>query len=281
MLIAVVPNQAKQENVDLTREVAQRLSKLGVDVRVVCAEHSLPTAAQLADALKGCDKVVAIGGDGTIMHVGKAAGALHLPVLGINGGHLGFLAGAEPDNLDLLQNLVNGAYETDVRNLLEVTLHTDDGDQTLWALNDVVVSRGGLSRLVDVTVTSGEVEVLSTRGDGVIVATPTGSTAYSLSAGGPVVDPAVQCLLVTPVCPHSLDSRSRVLPCDVVLTLRAATAGGSTAFVTIDGEQNFPLAPKSSVEVSLSSECVWLIQLTDTHFCDKCILRRIVVRHYL
>lgn len=269
MLIAVVPNQAKQENIDLTREVAQRLSKLGADVRVVCSEHSLPTAAQLADSLKGCDKVVAIGGDGTIMHVGKAAGALHLPVLGINGGHLGFLAGAEPNNLDLLQNLVNGAYETDVRNLLEVTLHTADGDQTLWALNDVVVSRGSLSRLVDVTVTGGEAEILSVRGDGVIVATPTGSTAYSLSAGGPVVDPAVQCLLVTPVCPHSLDSRSRVLPCDVVLTLRAATAGGSTAFVTIDGERNFPLDTKSSVEVSLSSECVWLIQLTDTHFCDK------------
>ena len=136
-------------------------------------------------------------------------------------------------------------------------------------MNEAVVSRGSLSRLVDVSVRYDEQEIMTCRGDGIIIATPTGSTAYSLSAGGPVVDPAVDCLLLTPVCPHSLDSRSRVLPCDVVLTLRAATAGGSTEFVTIDGEQNFPLAPKSSVEVSLSSECVWLIQLTDTHFCDK------------
>ena len=269
MRIAVVPNQAKPENIDLSRQVAQQLSKLGADVRVVCAEHSLPTAAQLAEALNGCDKVVAIGGDGTIMHVAKAAGALHLPVLGINGGRLGFLAGAEPDDLADLQRLVSGAYETDTRHLLEVTVHTADGAQTLFAMNDVVVSRGSLSRLVDATVTSGGVEVLSTRGDGVIVATPTGSTAYSLSAGGPVVDPEVQCLLLTPVCPHSLDSRSRVLPPDIVLTLQASAADGNTAFVTIDGEQNFPLAPESSVEVSLSSACVWLIRLSDTHFCDK------------
>lgn len=269
MRIAVVPNQAKPENIDLARQVAQRLALLGTDVRVVCAEHSLPTAAQLAEALKECDKAVAIGGDGTIMHVAKAAGALHLPVLGINGGRLGYLAGAEPDRLDNLQRLVSEDYRTDERHLLEVKVPTANGTQTLLAMNDVVVSRGSLSRLVDVTVTGGEAEVLSTRGDGVIVATPTGSTAYSLSAGGPVIAPEVPCLLVTPVCPHSLDSRSRVLPQSVVLTLRATTADGNPAFVTIDGEQNLPLAPADTVQVSLSTACVWLIDLTDTHFCDR------------
>jgi len=236
---------------------------------VVCAEKSLPTAAQLAEALNGCDTVVAIGGDGTIMHVAKAAGSLGLSVLGINGGHVGFLAGMEPDELDKLDQLLSDEYAVESRNLLQVTVHTATGDQTLLAMNEVVIARGSLSRLVDVTVHSGEFEVLTCRGDGVIVATPTGSTAYSLSAGGPVVDPDVWCLLLTPVCPHSLDSRSRVLPHDIVLTLQAVTADGNPAFITIDGEQNIPLAPTDTVEVCISEKAVHLINLTDTDFYEK------------
>ncbi len=269
MLIAVVPNQIKTENNDLVRAVCQKLAGLGAKVRLVCAENSLPTATQLTEALNGCDMAVAVGGDGTIMHVAKAAASKGIPVLGINGGHLGFLAGAEPEDLDGLQALFRDGYRKDKRHLLEVTVHTSAGDKSLLAMNDVVVSRGSLSRLVDVMVRSGESAVLNCRGDGVIVATPTGSTAYSLSAGGPVVDPEVRCLLVTPVCPHSLDSRSRVLPHDVVLTLQAATADGNPAFVTVDGELNIPLTPTDMVTIRVSDTAVSLIQLTDIHFYDK------------
>lgn len=269
MLIAVVPNQIKTENDALVRAVSQRLAQLGANVRVVCAEGGLPTADQLAKALTDCDKVIAIGGDGTIMHVAKVAGSLGLSVLGINGGRVGFLAGMEPDELDKLDKLLSDTCSEESRRLLDVTVHTAAGMQTLLAMNEVVVSRGSLSRLVDVTVHSGETEVLTCRGDGVIVATPTGSTAYSLSAGGPVIDPAVCCLLLTPVCPHSLDSRSRVLPHDMVLTLQATTADGKPAFITIDGEQNIPLAPTDTVEIGVSEQAVRLINLTDTHFCDK------------
>lgn len=270
MRIAVVPNQLKKENDALARSVSQKLAQLGADVRVIYAEKGLPGTAQLTEALTDCNVALAIGGDGTIMHVAKAAASMEqtLPVLGINGGHLGFLAGAEPEDLDGLQALIRGEYRVDERKLLEVTVRAAPGEQTLLAMNDVVISRGSLSRLVDVTVHSGAAEVLTCRGDGVIVATPTGSTAYSLSAGGPVVDPAVWCLLVTPVCPHSLDSRSRVLPHDVALTLQATTADGNPAFITIDGEQNVPLYPTDTVEVRFSYRAVRLIQLTDTHFCD-------------
>ncbi len=268
MLIAVVPNQNKTENNELVRAVCNRLATSGANVRVVCSEKGLPTAAQLTEALTDCEKVIAIGGDGTIMHVAKVAGLLGLPVLGINGGRIGFLAGLEPDELDKLNRLLSGDYSVESRHLMAVTVHGATGDQTLLAMNDVVLSRGSLSRLIDVTVHSGEVEVLACRGDGVIVATPTGSTAYSLSAGGPVVDPTVQCLLLTPVCPHSLDSRSRVLPNDIVLTLQAGTADENPAFITIDGEQNVPLASADTVDVCLSDKAVHLIHLTDTHFCD-------------
>lgn len=269
MLIAVVPNQIKTENDALVRVVSQRLAQLGAKVRVVCAEGGLPATDQLAKALTDCDKVIAIGGDGTIMHVAKVAGSLGLSVLGINGGRVGFLAGMEPDELDKLDKLLSDECSVESRNLLQVTVHTATGDQTLLAMNEMVISRGSLSRLVDVTVHSGGHEVLTCRGDGVIVATPTGSTAYSLSAGGPVVDPDVWCLLLTPVCPHSLDSRSRVLPHDIVLTLQAVTADGNPAFITIDGEQNIPLAPTDTVEVCISEKAVHLVNLTDTKFYDK------------
>ncbi|MBR0446955.1 MAG: NAD(+)/NADH kinase [Clostridia bacterium] len=264
MLIAVVPNQSKNENTELVRQVSLQLTKTGTDVRVVCAQGNVPTTNQLVQALEGCDAAVAIGGDGTIMHVAKAAAMVGCPVLGINGGRLGFLAGLEPEDLSRITRLTDGDYAVEQRALLEITV----GDTTLTAMNEVVISRGSLSRLVDVTVHAGEQEILTCRGDGVIVATPTGSTAYSLSAGGPVVDPAVDCLLLTPVCPHSLDSRSRVLPADAVLTLQATVADGESAFITVDGEQNIPLTAFDRVTVRRAVATARLIRLGDTDFYD-------------
>ena len=203
------------------------------------------------------------------MHVAKAAATVGCPVLGINAGHLGFLAGLEADELDTLPALLEGGYTVDERALLEVTVHTDGEDVTRYALNEVVVSRGGLSRLVDVMVRADGGEVLSCRGDGVIIATPTGSTAYSLSAGGPVVDPSVDCVLLTPVCPHSLDSRPRIWPADVTLTATAAAADGDAAYVTVDGEESIPLASDGAVIIRRAAQTVRLLQLRRDTFYER------------
>ena len=272
MLIAVVPNQVKTEHTALVRTVSQRLAQLGADVRVVCSQNNLPTMAQLTEALNGCDIAIALGGDGTIVHVAKAAAQAGCPVLGINAGHLGFLAGLEADDLEALPALLSGKYTVDERALLEVTVHTAQGDATRYAMNEAVLSRGGLSRLVDVMVHADGGEVLSCRGDGVIIATPTGSTAYSLSAGGPVVDPAVDCLLLTPVCPHSLDSRPRIWPGGVTLTAQATAADGAPAYVTVDGEENIPLLPDNTVTIRRADVSVRLLQLQGDSFYER--LRR-------
>ena len=272
MLIAVVPNQSKTEYDTLVRTVAQRLAQLGANVRVVCSEAMLPTMPQLTEALTGCDMALAIGGDGTIVHVAKAAAVAGCPVMGVNAGHLGFLAGMEADELDSLSALLNGDYTVDERALLAVTVPTEQGDVTRYAMNEAVISRGGLSRLVDVVVHADGGEVLSCRGDGVIIATPTGSTAYSLSAGGPVVDPSVDCILLTPVCPHSLDSRPRIWPSNVVLTAEATAADGSAAYVTVDGEENIPLAPTSTVTIRRAEHSVRLLRLRRDTFYER--LRR-------
>lgn len=272
MLIAVVPNQVKNENNALAQTVAHRLAQFGADVRVVCSDGTLPPLPQLTEALKGCDSAIAIGGDGTIVHVAKAAATIGCPVLGINAGHVGFLAGLEANELDDLSALLKGEYTVDERALLEVTVHKDGGAITRYAMNEAVISRGGLSRLVDVTVSANGGEVLSCRGDGVIIATPTGSTAYSLSAGGPVVDPSVDCILLTPVCPHSLDSRPRIWPSHVTLTAAATAADGTAAYVTVDGEENIPLSKEDIVTIRRADKTVRLLQLRQDSFYER--LRR-------
>ena len=269
MLIAVVPNQVKSDNNALAQTVSRQLAQLGANVRVVCSESRLPSMAQLTEALNGCDMAVAIGGDGTIVHVAKAAAAAGCPVLGINAGHVGFLAGLEADELEALPALLDGDYTVDERAMLAVTVHTDEGDVTRYALNEAVLSRGGLSRLVDVTVHADGGEVLSCRGDGVIIATPTGSTAYSLSAGGPVVDPAVDCVLLTPVCPHSLDSRPRIWPANVTLTAEAVAADGATAYVTVDGEENIPMTANDTVTIRRADKSVRLLRLRCDTFYER------------
>lgn len=272
MRIAVVPNQVKIENDALVKTVSQQLAQLGANVRVVCSEGGLPSMPQLTEALNGCDAAIAVGGDGTIVHVAKAAAKADCPVLGINAGHLGFLAGLEADELDALPALLSGNYAVDERTLLEVTVHTADSTMVRYALNEAVISRGGLSRLVDVTVHADGGEVLSCRGDGVIIATPTGSTAYSLSAGGPVVDPSVDCVLLTPVCPHSLDSRPRIWPAGVTLTATAVAADGAPAYVTVDGEESIRLTSADSVTVRRAEKTVRLLRLRCDSFYER--LRR-------
>ncbi len=277
MQITVIPNGKSPDTAVLAVAVCQRLRQMGVTVVMERQEGGLPSAARIARSLAGSDLAVAVGGDGTIMHVAKAAALADRPVLGINGGHLGFLAGLERDGLDALPRLLTGDYTTERRLLLEITVERGKERQVYYAMNEAVISRGALSRLVDVTVSSGQQEVLACRGDGVIVATPTGSTAYSLSAGGPVVDPAVECLLVTPVCPHTVTPRAQILPAAAQLTVQVASG---EAFVTVDGEENAAFSPEDRIGVRRAERPARLIRLTDVTFYQelqqKIIGRRIV-----
>lgn len=268
MRIAVIPNLHTPQTAPLFDEVCQRLQIAGAQVEPVTYLGGLPSISAVASALTDCDLAVAVGGDGTIVHVAKAAAATDRPVLGINGGHLGFLAGLEKNELDALPRLLTGGYTTEPRRLLKVTVHKGDTAYTYLAMNEAVVSRGGLSRLLDTCITVDGREVLSSRGDGMIIATPTGSTAYSLSAGGTVVDPAVDCLLLTPVCPHSVHSRPMILPAAVRLTVQATAPDGETAFLTVDGEENIAIAPGDRLTIEQADRTARLIRLKTATFYD-------------
>ena len=264
MRVMVIPNTHSDAAALLT-SVCRRLESAGAQVQTLARPQALPAAREITAQLQDCDAVVTIGGDGTIMHVAKAAAAADCPVLGINAGHLGFLAGLEKNELDALPALLTGAYAVEQRALLEVTV-TRAGETVgrYVAMNEAVVSRGTRSQLVALWVTDRGSEVLSCRADGVIAATPTGSTAYSLSAGGPVVDPAVDCLLVTPVCPHTVTARAYVLPPQAELTIRAAASDGGQAFLTVDGEENAAFDADDTVTVRRAPMAARLIRLKNT-----------------
>lgn len=264
MRVMVIPNTHSNAAALLT-PVCRRLEQAGAQVQTLARPGALPAAGEITAQLRNCDAVVTIGGDGTIMHVAKAAAAADCPVLGINAGHLGFLAGLEKNELDALPALLTGAYAVEQRALLEVTVtRAGKTAERYVAMNEAVVSRGTRSQLVALRVTDRGNEVLSCRADGVIAATPTGSTAYSLSAGGPVVDPAVDCLLVTPVCPHTVTARAYVLPPGAELTIRAAASDGGQAFLTVDGEENAAFDAADTVTVRRAPIAARLIRLKNT-----------------
>lgn len=255
--IIVVSNIQTSVQPQEVARICDALRANGADVTKVDFASGAPLPAENADV------VIAIGGDGTIMHVAKQAAALGIPVLGINSGNLGFLAGMEMNEPHLLQALQSGAFETEERLLLDVQV---DGGESYLAMNEAVVSRGALSRLVDLSVTCGK-DVMQYRADGVMVATPTGSTAYSLSAGGPLVDPRVPCLLLTPVCPHTLYARSYVLPADVELYVCTTARDGDT-FLTVDGEAVVGLHEGAGVTLKRSELTARLIRLQTQSFYD-------------
>ena len=263
MNITVIPNTKTADGKKAFLQVQQALSAMNVTVAVPHDEVFPPQ--DMAELIKTCDIVIAIGGDGTIIHTAKSAAAFGKPVLGINSGRLGFTAGLELSELSELNRLISGDYDIEERMLLDIFVDGENGTEQYSALNEAVISRGALSRMIEVSVKNGQKPVSTYQADGVIVATPTGSTAYSLSAGGPIVDTALRCLLLTPVCPHSLHSRPYIFDQDAVLTLTPERSE-SSVFVTVDGEAAIRIADGGEVRVRRSDTCAKLIKLKQKSF---------------
>ena len=254
--------------------VEQALHQIGADVYCVTWNGGILNDWQ-RQCLLSCDLAVVLGGDGTLMHVAKAADG-ELPILGINGGRIGFLAGLEIHQLDRLNRLIDGRYTTEQRMMLDVTLKTADGDRRQFvALNEAVISRGHISRLIPLEVFSEDRSVITYRADGVIVATPTGSTAYSLSAGGPVVDPALNCMVLTPICPHSMHTRPYLFSDNVVLTITV----GKEAYLTVDGEEAVAVSEQDRVQIKRHEKVARTISLKDESAFYDVLTQKLIDRN--
>ncbi len=266
MKLAVIPNYQTSDCTAALERVCAALRERSIGY-CLPQDKAFP-ASDLEACIAASDAVIALGGDGTILHCAKTAAPFGKPVLGINSGRLGFMAGLELDELEQLDRLLTGDYTVERRMLLDVTVSSPEGETCCRALNEAVVSRGALSRMIEVTVHNGDASVVTYQADGVIVATPTGSTAYSLSAGGPMVDPSLNCLLLTPICPHSLHSRPYLFHESAELTLTTDHRPNIKVFVTVDGEEAIPLPADGVVRIKRSQTAAALIRLKERSFYE-------------
>jgi NAD+ kinase len=218
--------------------------------------------------LPDLDLLLTLGGDGTLLRGARQVARHGTPVLGVNFGHVGFLTSAAPDELvSSLDQALSGDIWLDERMMLAVRAEAPDGTLRgeFLAVNDVVLHKGGVARMIRLAVRANGQEVGSYSADGIILATPTGSTAYSLSAGGPVVAPSVDCIIATPICPHTLAVRPLVLPAEETVSVDVLTPSGDL-LLTIDGQEDAQLAPGDRVVVQRAPSRVRLVRFPGQTF---------------
>lgn len=236
--IAIIPNANKDGALDLLLFVAKKISENGAEALVdsnyfdFCKDYATSYTEFPSDA----NLIIVIGGDGSLIDAAQFAVKYDIPILGVNLGHLGYLAEVEPDSLDLLDKLFKNEYIIEEKMLLSATKFKNGeviDSSERYAVNDVIISHESYLGVAEFTLVTSELETVKYRADGIIFATPAGSTAYSLSAGGPVVDHGIDSILATPICPHSFFNRSIIFNENSVLTVK--NTGNSTLKISIDG----------------------------------------------
>lgn len=275
--IVMTPNPYRDRNFKYANMAEKILREAGLDARICLAfdvdkSFELPEDILLHDLtkeLQDADLLICFGGDGTILHASKAATRAAVPVLGVNIGTMGFMAELESSELKELRRLASGDYSTEARMMLHVRVERDG--QILWeeeALNDAVVTKGAVARIVQMTVRCDGVEMFSYGGDGVIVCTPTGSTGYSISAGGPIVEPTAENIIVTPICAHDMRAKTVVTSANRVIEVEIGRIGRKSAFLSVDGGRAFRLNTGDRVVVTRSSYSTQLVRLSDRSFFE-------------
>lgn len=275
--VIVTPNPYRDKNFATVRRAMDILRASGLDVRLclpfeVDKSYELPRDlrfSRLDRELPNADMVICFGGDGTILHMAKAATRHNLPILGVNIGTMGFMAELESTELDQLSRLSKGDYTLDKRMMLDVSVL--QGDKVLFhdlCLNDAVVTKGAIARVVHLSVKCDGVQAMEFGGDGVIVATPTGSTAYSLSAGGPIVEPEANNILVTPICAHDVGSRCMVASEKRVITVELTRNARRNAYLSVDGGRALRLNLGDRTVIRKADLTTKLVRLQERSFYD-------------
>ena len=271
--VILCPNPYRDNDLKVAKQSKELLEEVGFET-VVC----LPFQREGYDALgmsirplqqeiKSADLLLAFGGDGTILHLARTVALNNVPVLGINLGSLGFMSELEPEELHRLRDLASWDFTVESRMMLDVTVIRDGRSvYNNIALNDAVISKGSIARVVRLEIFTEEGFLTRVGGDGVIVSTPTGSTGYSMAAGGSIVEPTAQNLLLTPICPHSMRSTAYVLAPDHVITVEAADANRKFVYLSVDGGKALRLAGGDRVEICRSAHTTKLIRLSERSF---------------
>jgi NAD+ kinase len=264
--IALMGNCSAAGVLESIQILADYLPGLGAQVVVSALEDipNLPESATRLDPeemLKSADLVIAVGGDGSMLTAARAAASANIPLVGVNRGRLGFLADVSPgDKLESLEHILAGNYDSEKRMLLRADIISKDGTTDCGsALNDIVIKRHQIGRMLDFQTSVDGHYVNTHGGDGFIVATPTGSTAYALSCGGPIVAPNLDAVVLTPICPHTLSDRPLVIPATSITEVAIAEGHADNAEVSCDGEVTGYLGTGQTLRVEAAAHRVELI----------------------
>ena len=222
--------------------------------------------------------VIVIGGDGSMLDAARRAAKNAIPVLGINMGRIGYMTEIEMDELYLLDRVFSGEYTVDERAMLTVRIVSDKGQVRFSsdALNEAVIANGSTARIIDIELSDGNELVTNYRADGLVVSTPTGSTAYSLSAGGPIVDPRLSCICVTPVCPHSLLARPMIFPDTAELRVKNICVREKMLHLTVDGKVTFEMYYGDTAVITRSDTTARLLRVKNDGFCSRIRLKKLL-----
>lgn len=278
MKVVLSPNPYRDRGLKAAQAAERILRGVGVET-VMCLPFSaeggsldLPKHIRFKNTqeeLKSADMLICFGGDGTILHAAKDANACHVPVLGVNLGSVGFMAELEQGELSMLSRLAAGKYTIESRMMLDVVVRREGKIvYSDLALNDAAVTKGAVARVVDLEVYGDKVLISSFSADGVIISTPTGSTAYSMSAGGPIVEPTAENIIVTPICPHALSARSFVLGRGRLLSVKLGRMVRKTTYLSVDGGKAFRLNGGDVVEARESKSKTQLVRVTGRTFYE-------------
>lgn len=275
--VILTPNPYRDKNFQTVRSAMRILKEAGLEVRLclpfeVDKSYDLPKDlrfSRLERELPGADMLICFGGDGTILHMAKTATRNNLPILGVNIGTMGFMAELESGELQELARIAKGEYAIEERMMLDVSVYRDrDIIFHDICLNDVAITKGAVARIIHLAVNCDGVQALECGGDGVIIATPTGSTAYSLSAGGPIVEPAANSILITPICSHDVASRCIVASDKRELSVMLTKNNRRNAYLSADGGKTVRMNMGDVATIRKSQMTTKLVRLKDRSFYD-------------
>jgi NAD+ kinase len=261
--IGIIAKQNKPEAVQVVKELVGWLKDHKVEcfVEPEMAQSISHASLEVKEMPRAVDMVIVLGGDGTLLAAARALQKKHIPILGVNLGGLGFLTEIALDELyPMLEAILQGEYKTDERMLLDVRVwRKEKVIEEFTVLNDVVINKGALARIIELETMVDNAHLTTFRADGLIIATPTGSTGYSLSAGGPIVYPSLQSIIITPICPHNLTNRPIICTKEALITVTLCSAEHEV-FLTLDGQVGFKMQLKDRVEIKRSEGGINLIK---------------------
>lgn len=271
--VFISPNPRKEGIRDAIAETCQVLRACGASITMpvqaqnLAAENNDICYLDSAEAIAQADFIISLGGDGTILRVARQAALHRKPLLSVNIGHVGFMTELEREEIGLIREVFDGNYTIDSRMMLELSILRDGhAIYSQTALNEVTVSKQNPFHIIHLDISADSVPVTGFRGDGVIIATPTGTTAYSLAAGGPVIEPSAENIAVTPICPHALQAKSFVFAPEREIAVTASGRDGNVACVSADGDGGIDVRPDDVVVIRRSKLDTRLIRIKGNSF---------------